>query len=352
MKNSLARLLIALLAGLMLAATAAAQGSEGESAPGAVTEPAAPASTAPDTDLPGTDAPDTAAPTDPVVIQVGSTVERASELEWRFEVATRSLVAQQGMPYGPEVALQLRPLLPTYVEQRAQELALVVEARARGLTADEESIDGELETLRASVESDEQYHELLRSAGFPGEEQVRQMLVEADIVNQLVQELRAEAEAGATDAVLRTRFLADRAFFQEDEAFCARHILVAEEELAQELLERLDAGEEFADLAAEYGTDGTRTRGGDLGCFGRGAMVADFEQAVLDAEVGTPSGPVATQFGYHVVLVYDHTPARVPSFDEVREEVRNRYVGLATEAAIDGIIAGSGARSYPERMAP
>ncbi len=330
----------------MLAATAAAQDGEGETAPGAVTGTPAPATA-------GAEATTTDAPqADPVVIQVGSTVEHASDVEWRFEVAIRNIVAQQGMPYGPEVALQLRGLLPTYVEQRAQELALVVEARRRGLTPDEESIAADLETLRSSVETDEQYQQLLAGAGFPGEEEVRQMLVEADIVNQLVQELRAAAEASASDNVLRTRFLADRALFQEDEAFCARHILVSEEEVAEELLGRLEAGEEFADLAAEYGTDGTRTRGGDLGCFGRGAMVADFEQAVLDAEVGTPAGPVATQFGYHVVLVYDHTPARVPAFDEVKEEVRNQYVGLATEAAIDGIIEGSGARAYPERMTP
>lgn len=364
-KILLRRLLIALTAALFLASTAGAQGNGAEGAADDAGA-AAPTIQSPEaTDTTGTTDPAdeteaaeavTATPdaprTDPVVLQVGSTVERASEIEWRFEVALRNIVAQQGMPYGPEVALQLRGLLPTYLEQRAQEVALVVEAQRRGISPDEEAIEADLASIRDSTESEEEYLALIGSAGFPTEEHIRNLLVESDIVGQLVQQLRDEAAAGVTEAAVRTRYLAERENYSESESFCARHILVSEEELAGQLLERLGAGEEFADLAAEYGTDGTSTRGGDLGCFGRGAMVADFEQAVLDAEVGTPAGPVTTQFGFHVLLVYDHTPARTLPFDEVQDEVREYVIGLATEAAIDGIIEGSGARVYPERLAP
>lgn len=287
---------------------------------------------------------------DPIVIQVGSTFERLSDLEWRFEVALRSLTAQQGIPFGPEVAARLRPLLPTYLDQRSQELALVVEARRRGLTPDTEQVEADLEGLRDTTESQEEYEALLASAGFRSEEQVRGMLIEADIVDQLIRELRTNAEANVTDATVRARYLAERERFTVPESICARHILVAEEALAAELMGRLAAGEAFEDLAAEHGTDATRSRGGDLGCFGRGVMVPDFEAAVLGAEVGVPSGPVQTQFGYHLVLVYERTPAGVQPFAEVEEQVREYVVSLATEAAIDGIIEGSGAITYPERL--
>ncbi|MFA5550491.1 MAG: peptidylprolyl isomerase [Trueperaceae bacterium] len=323
--------LTTLLAVLLLAPLAAAQGDSAATEP--VTDQALAAH-------------------DPIVLQVGSTVERASDIEWRFEVALRNIAAQQGAPFGPEVALQLRGLLPTYLEQRSQEVALVVEAQRRGIVPDMQTIEADIHSIRSSSETEEEFLALIGSAGFSSEDQIRGMLVEADIVNQLVQQLRAQAEASVTDSAVRTRYLADRQSFRENESFCARHILVSEEELASQLLDRLAAGEEFADLAAEYGTDGTRTRGGDLGCFGRGAMVADFEQAVLDAEVGTPAGPVVTQFGFHVLLVYEHTPARILPFEEVADEVREYVVGLATEAAIDGIIRGSGARVFPERLAP
>ena len=82
---------------------------------------------------------------DPILVQVGSTVERASAIEWRFQVAIRNIIAQQGMPYTAEIAAQLRMLMPTYLEQRAQELALVVEAQRRGITPDEEQIEATLE---------------------------------------------------------------------------------------------------------------------------------------------------------------------------------------------------------------
>lgn len=325
------RLLALLLAALLLGPLAAAQEQATETPPAEAGAPQA--------------------ADDPVVLQVGTTVERASDIEWRFEVAIRNIVAQQGMPYSPEVAMQLRGLLPTYLEQRVQEVALVVEARRRGITPDEEQIAADLAAIRQGVESEDDYLALIGSAGFSSEEQIRGMLVEADIVNQLVSQLRAEASENVTEGALRTRYLADRASFSQPESFCARHILVSEEELAAELVTRAGGGEEFADLAAEYGTDGTRTRGGDLGCFGRGAMVADFEAAVVAAEIGVPTGPVATQFGFHALLVYDYTPARVAPFDEVRDEVHDYVVGLTTEAAIDGIIEGSGARVYPERLA-
>ncbi len=287
---------------------------------------------------------------DPIVIQVGSTVERLSDLQWRFEVAIRNIAAQQGVPYGPEVQQQLLGLMPTYLEQRAQELALVAEARRRGLSADTERVEADLASLRASAQSPEEYQQLLASAGFRDEEQVREMLVEAEIVDLLIRELRAAAEAGVTDATVKARYLADRDRFTQQEQFCARHILVAEEALATELMTRLEAGEAFEDLAAEHGTDATRSRGGDLGCFGRGVMVPDFEAAVLDAEVGVPQGPVQSQFGYHLVLVYDHTEGGVAPFEEVEGQVRDVAVALATEAAIDGIIRGSGAITHPEHL--
>ncbi|MEM3839381.1 MAG: peptidylprolyl isomerase [Candidatus Micrarchaeaceae archaeon] len=81
---------------------------------------------------------------------------------------------------------------------------------------------------------------------------------------------------------------------------CA-HILVAKESTAKEILEKLSKGEKFSNLAMQYSIDGSAKRGGDLGIFGRGVMVREFEKAAFALQKGQVSGIVKTQFGYHII---------------------------------------------------
>ena len=104
----------------------------------------------------------------------------------------------------------------------------------------------------------------------------------------------------------------------EEDLVWARHILIqpdseaedqdaAKEEAlatAQDLFDQIASGEaEFGDLAAEYNPDSTSATGGDLGWFGRGQMVAPFEEAAFSGEIGDVVGPVETQFGYHLIQI-------------------------------------------------
>ncbi|WP_341201395.1 peptidylprolyl isomerase [Planomicrobium okeanokoites] len=84
-----------------------------------------------------------------------------------------------------------------------------------------------------------------------------------------------------------------------------RHILVADEETAATVKEELDGGADFAELAQEYSTDGSAAEGGDLGWFGVGAMVPEFEEAAYSLEVDEISEPVQSQFGYHIIQITD-----------------------------------------------
>jgi peptidyl-prolyl cis-trans isomerase C len=83
----------------------------------------------------------------------------------------------------------------------------------------------------------------------------------------------------------------------------ARHILVDTEEECRALKDQIEAGADFADLARQHSSCPSGRQGGDLGEFGPGMMVPEFDQVVFSAEVNTVQGPVKTQFGYHLLEV-------------------------------------------------
>ncbi len=83
----------------------------------------------------------------------------------------------------------------------------------------------------------------------------------------------------------------------------ARHILVADEAACQKLKEDIEGGVDFADAAKEHSQCPSGARGGDLGTFGRGQMVPEFDQVVFNDSLNTVHGPVKTQFGYHLLEI-------------------------------------------------
>ena len=85
----------------------------------------------------------------------------------------------------------------------------------------------------------------------------------------------------------------------------ARHILVATKELAEEIQKKLDDGAEFSKMAEEFSECPSKKRGGDLGWFGKGAMVRGFEVAAFSAQEGDVVGPIKTEFGWHLIYVYE-----------------------------------------------
>lgn len=123
------------------------------------------------------------------------------------------------------------------------------------------------------------------------------------------------------------RFVSDS---DSREEISARHILVNEEEEALDLIEKLNDGADFAALAQEFSTGPSGPKGGDLGYFGRGQMVPDFEAAAFALEIGTYSAmPVQTQFGWHVIKLEDKRTQAAPSLEEMRGQIAQ---GLSQQA--------------------
>ncbi len=87
----------------------------------------------------------------------------------------------------------------------------------------------------------------------------------------------------------------------------ARHILVDTEEKCTELKEKIQGGADFADIAKEHSSCPSGQKGGDLGEFGPGQMVKEFDEVVFSDELNQVHGPVKTQFGYHLLEITSRT---------------------------------------------
>ena len=110
--------------------------------------------------------------------------------------------------------------------------------------------------------------------------------------------------------------------FKEGETAHAKHILVDSEEKALEIMDAIVKGETaFEDAAREFSSCPSNAQGADLGEFGRGQMVREFDQVAFEAEIGQVVGPVKTQFGYHLVKVENRKEASVMAFDEVKSYI-------------------------------
>ena len=87
----------------------------------------------------------------------------------------------------------------------------------------------------------------------------------------------------------------------------ARHILVDTEAQCLELKEKIENGEDFADIARQFSSCPSKAQGGDLGQFGPGMMVPEFDQVVFSGDLGVVHGPVQTQFGFHLLEITSRT---------------------------------------------
>lgn len=116
--------------------------------------------------------------------------------------------------------------------------------------------------------------------------------------------------------------------FVAGETVNASHILVADEATANDLLAKIQNGEiTFEDAAKEFSTCPSGKEGGSLGDFGRGQMVPEFDSACFSMEVGEVRGPVATQFGYHLIrLNAKGEPTAIP-FADIKEQIRSQLLG-------------------------
>ncbi|MFV3073916.1 peptidylprolyl isomerase [Niveispirillum fermenti] len=157
---------------------------------------------------------------------------------------------------------------------------------------------------------------------------------------QFVQQawLKAEIDKKLTPERLRAAFDKWTKENPPQDEVRARHILVKTKAEAEALIKQLRGGADFAKLAAEKGTDGTKDSGGDLGYFVHDRMVKPFADAAFAMKAGDISQtPVQTDFGFHVIKVEDKRKQTPPTYEQAAPQLRGMVAQEIAEELVEGL---------------
>jgi|SRR6056297_765222 len=144
----------------------------------------------------------------------------------------------------------------------------------------------------------------------------------------------AVTEEAVTEEALQEAYEAEYGGATDETEYRASHILVESEEKALSLAEEIADGANFAALAQEHSTGPSGPSGGELGWFGTGVMVPDFENAIMALDTGEVSDPVQTQFGWHLIKLNETRTKAQPDFAEVRDELSDTLRRQALDAHV------------------
>jgi peptidyl-prolyl cis-trans isomerase C len=167
--------------------------------------------------------------------------------------------------------------------------------------------------------------------------QSRLNLIRAQLLADAASTKYAEANP-VTDAEIKAEY--DSQVASQPKQYRARHILVDDKAVADDVIKQLQGGADFAKLAKDKSKDSSAASGGDLDWFSPQAMVKPFADAVVALEKGQYTQvPVQSQFGWHVIKLDDVRSPEPPAFDEVKDQVKMIAQRKKLQAYIDGLKA-------------
>lgn len=180
-------------------------------------------------------------------------------------------------------------------------------------TVTDEEIEEEVNALKETY--GDQFEDLLQQSGYKNVEQLKD-----DMRSQMLKDKAARAAVNITEEDIENYYEKIKTELK------ASHILVKDEDTANEVLRKLENNEDFSVLAKEYSIDtASGEQGGDLGYFGVNQMVPEFEEAAYSLEIGEISAPVQTDYGYHIIKLVDKrekVDETIGTLEEMKEQIR------------------------------
>jgi len=285
------------------------------------------------------------------------------------ELKTR--LEQVAVMYGYDLAGDQAKEFAVYLEEQVlssliEEKVVLQAAKERKMTVKKEEIQAELDKIRAQFADDKGYQDFLVERKFTEKDLLTYMENQL-ILNKLFEEETKDITSTAVD--IKKYYDENKDEFYVPEQIKASNIVVETEEAAKAVIERLDKGEDFGDLAVELSIDPTaKDNRGDIGFFDRDAgLVDEFKDAAFALKVGQyTKTSVKSQFGYHIILVTDQKAAENRTFEAVQEELEDRFIfeeknekfsvyvdGLLAKAVIDRrTVEDKPAKDKPVENAP
>jgi peptidyl-prolyl cis-trans isomerase C len=181
----------------------------------------------------------------------------------------------------------------------------------------DELVNQEIIYLDAKEKEMEKEEEYLKEL-----DRLKEGLMKQYAVNKLLKDIRV------TEDEVEKYYNDNKDRFKKPESIVASHILVEDEEKANNIVKEINGGLSFEDAALKYSTCPSKDQGGNLGEFTRGQMVPEFDQAAFDMEVGPISEPVKTNFGYHIIKVAAKNESSLNSFEEVKDQLTQQLLGI------------------------
>ncbi|RLC05747.1 MAG: hypothetical protein DRH90_05255 [Deltaproteobacteria bacterium] len=205
-------------------------------------------------------------------------------------------------------------------------------SKAKGITTDAEEIDNSIDQIKQKLEAGQSFESLLAEMGITIET-MRTQVGQANAIQKLI-EVVVYPKAMVSEKESRIFFENNPQYFQKPEEVKASHILIQvapdagdEEKLAsrkkiEEVQIKIEAGDDFAELARQYSEGPSNVNGGDLGYFDRKKMVKPFSDAAFALKPGEVSDIVETRFGFHLIKVYDKKAKSAYVFEDIKDRLR------------------------------
>lgn len=216
-------------------------------------------------------------------------------------------------------------LYETLVEQNGEQVLnlliaekiINLEAKKQKVEVSEEDIQNNIDKIIKNYGGEEEFNQAIEQYGYTLED------LKKDIATNVKIKKLLEPNISISEEEMLNYFETNKETFNQKEEVRARHILVATEEEAKEVLEKLKAGGDFSELAKEYSLDeSNKESGGELGFFGRGKMVAEFEETAFTLKLNEISEPVKTDYGYHIIEVEEKKEAKEANYEENKDAIK------------------------------